>query len=527
MAINFIPNDPLSPALPTRQQPSRPNRPANRAGFTFLNPVAEDVYDPTANPVEFLFWQCREAALLAAETWETLEGNLTSWSSSAQDPKKLEVDQDHNDPNFQGGQKLNAFYDRAGLRFFVLDTGTKTYYTGISTDTVTHEAGHALLDALRPEFFGSFRPEVSAFHESFGDMWALLSALMDKPTRQALLAASPDLKTANFVESLLEYLANAALEVFGDVSPSKPRRALNTFQYQLPTTLPPGSFQDSPDLLSAEPHSFSRVFTGCFYDTLANIFAGTTKDEAGLLTAATTAGKLLIEAARTARHTSRFFLEVGLRMMQADASLFSGANSAAIQQAFAKHNLSIDGLGLIASPTTSLSGHAPRVTKAAANLAPATIKDLRGRIQAAKGSRMTVGAINVAGSKFAEVTHIREVPLGKIDKSLKGVVAMAHEVIRVGQSGKMAAVVGALPQPDRTVDEVEHFVLSLVKMGRIEHVGRAPKAKKGIVASRAKLREPRMATHEIRTVGGKKVLQRIRFVCGPCGCSRTRGITAR
>ena len=521
MAINFIPNDPLAPSPLMRQQPPRRNRPANRAGFTFLNPVAEDVYDPTAKPVEFLFWQCREAALLAAETWETLEGNLTSWSLKAQNPKKLEVDQDHDDPQFQGGQKLNAFYDRVGLRFFVLDAGIKTYYTGISTDTVTHEAGHALLDALRPEFFESFRPEVNAFHESFGDMWALLSALTDKPTRQALLAASPDLNSANFVESLSEYLANAALEVFGKVSPSKPRRALNTFQYQLPTTLPPGSFKDSPDLLSAEPHSFSRVFTGCFYDTLANVFAGTTKDEAGLLTAATTSGKLLIEAARTARHTSRFYLEVGQRMIQADASLFGGANTAAIQQAFANHNLNLGGMALIASPTTSLAGHAPRVTKVAASVGEATIKDIRERIRAAKGAKLMVGAINVAGEKLAEVTYLRAVPLDSVDESLKGVIAMASEVVRVGESGKMAAVMGALPQPDRTVDEVKHFVSTLVKMRQIAHIGLHPKAKKGLVASRAKLREPPMATHEIRTVGGKKVLQRIRFICGPCVCKET------
>jgi hypothetical protein len=138
-----------------------------------------------------------------------------------------------------------------------------------------------------------------------------------------------------------------------------------------------------------------------------------------------------------------------------------------------------------------------------------------------------VGAINVAGEKLAEVTHLRAVPLGKVDKSLKGVVAMASEVVRVGGSGKMAAVMGALPQPDRTVDEVEHFVLTLVKMGRIAHIGPRPKAKKGMVASRAKLREPRMATHEIRTVGGKKVLQRIRFICGPCGCPETRAIRSR
>jgi hypothetical protein len=317
----------------------------------------------------------------------------------------------------QGGQKLNAYYDRVGLSFFIFDAGNKIYYTGISTDTVTHEAGHALLDALRPEFFTSFRPEVNAFHEAFGDMWALLCALMDAAIRKAVLDASADLKSANFVESLSEYLSDAALQVFGNVAPSKPRRALNAFRYQLPTTLPPGAFEDPPELLSAEPHSFSRVFNGCFYDTLANIFAGSTKDEAGLLSAATTAAKLLIEAARTARHASRFYLEMGQRMIQADASMFGGANATAIQQAFAKHNLDLGGMGLIASPTTSLQGGPPRVTRTAANLAPATIKDIRGRIRAAKGSKISVGALNVAGEKVAEVSHLRAVPLGGVAKS--------------------------------------------------------------------------------------------------------------
>ena len=131
---------------------------------------------------------------------------------------------------------------------------------------------------------------------------------------------------------------------------------------------------------------------------------------------------------------------------------------------------------------------------------------------------MLVGAINVGDEKLAEVTHLRAVPLDSIDKSLKGVVAMASEVVRVGQSGKMAAVVGALPQPERTVDEVEHFVLTLVKTGRILDIGPGAAPKKSVVASRDSRSERRMATHEIKTVGGKKVLQRIRFICGPTAC---------
>jgi hypothetical protein len=107
------------------------------------------------------------------------------------------------------------------------------------------------------------------------------------------------------------------------------------------------------------------------------------------------------------------------------------------------------------------------------------------------------------------------------------VVAMAHEVIRVGQSGKMAAVMGSLPQPDRTIDEVEHFVETLLKMGRIDYGGRAPKTKMALASSRSKPREPSLTTHEIKTVGGKKVLQRVRFICGPSGCCGNRLIRSR
>jgi hypothetical protein len=525
MAIDFIPNDPLSPQPAMRKQNPRPDRPAGRAGFTFTNAFPQALYDPTTQPKEFLFWQCREAALLAVETWEGLAGNLTSWSTQAEDPKSLEVDNDHFDPQLSDGQKLNAYYDRVGLRFFIYDSGTKIYYSGLSTDTVTHEAGHALLDALRPEFFDSFRPEVTAFHESFGDCWALLSALTDKETRQAVLTATPSLSKANFVESLSEYLSQAILDVFGQVSPSKPRRALNKFQYQLPTTLPPGKFTDPPELLSAEPHSFSRVFTGCFYDTLVNLFAkAQTKNEASLLAASQTAGQLLIAAARVARHTSRFYLEMGQRMVQADHDLNGGANAAAIQKAFAGHHLTLGGIGVVSTPTMALAGAAPRFLEGAIHLTATTVKDLRGRLSAPKGSKLSLSALDVAGKKVAEVLHRREIPLSGIDKRLKGVVAYALDSVHIGESGGRAAVLGAMPNLDRAADEVTQFVESLLQMDRIVFEGKpkakAPKKASAFAAAdvdaERKVDAPTLPTHVVRTRGSKKVLERIRFVCCPC-----------
>src|SRR5262249_24846997 len=114
MTINFIPNDPLAGAsMPTRRSAPRPNRPSNRAGFKFFDSVPEGLFDQ--GTPEFLFWQCREAALLSVEVWETLNGSLTKW---ARNRKRLDLQQD-------AGDDLNAFYDTHSLSFFHHSTGTR------------------------------------------------------------------------------------------------------------------------------------------------------------------------------------------------------------------------------------------------------------------------------------------------------------------------------------------------------------------------------------------------------------------
>lgn len=76
----------------------------------------------------------------------------------------------------------NAYYDRADqeIRFGYYDAAGKhaTYrnfqYTSMSSDVITHEVTHALLDGLRPYFNRPGSDEVQAFHEAFGDLIALL-----------------------------------------------------------------------------------------------------------------------------------------------------------------------------------------------------------------------------------------------------------------------------------------------------------------------------------------------------------------
>jgi hypothetical protein len=269
-----------------RQQAPQPNRPANRAGFTFVAAVGEGLFNP-GSP-EFLFWQCREAALMAVARWEDLDGHLSQWARATPNRRRLALLQDE-------GVDLNAFYDGQSLSFFHFQTGAKKTFSGANTDVVAHETGHALLDAIRPDLWDTNFPEVGAFHEAFGDCMALLTALSDRTTRMALLAASPDLGSSNFLEATAEDLSDGVRKELGPNHPAaQPRHALNSFRWQLPTTLPPSG---PPQVLSSEVHSFGRVFSGCFYDTIRNIFASSAnKTEATLSAVAQTAGKLLIAA---------------------------------------------------------------------------------------------------------------------------------------------------------------------------------------------------------------------------------------
>ncbi len=503
MPINFIPNDPLAIAdVAMRQQSARPNRPTARAGFNFFGSVPQQVFPVDTS--DFLFWQCREAALAAIETWEGLAGNLVSWARST-DPKKLDLLIDSDFFPATDSRRLNAFYDGEGLNFFIFDDGTKTTLSGQSTDTVSHETGHALLDAIRPDLWQTPFSEVSAFHEGFADCVAILTALSDRQTRQALLAASPSLDTANFVDAGSEYLSEAIRRNFGNVSPSKPRRALNTFKWQLPQTLPPGQFQDPPELLSREFHSFSRVFTGCFYDTLRFIFTSRpTQNETDLLAAAQITGKLLIAGAQAAPEIGRFFRAVGRGMVMADQQQNGGANRQLIGDAFRGHNIDL-GTAAMLTPTAALAGPPPTIAKTATKLAAATARDLRERIRALPGAKLAVSMRDMFGTRVAETMHRREVDLGHLDKRLKGVIALAAESVLVGSSGARAAVLGSLPEPTATESEVSAFVETLLENDRIEL---EPKGARAATAKR-----PVATTHAVRTKAGKKVLTRLRFFC--------------
>jgi Fungalysin metallopeptidase (M36) len=496
MAINFVPNDPAAGAAAPgiREQPKRPTRPANRSGFVYSQ-TSPQGKAPIGTP-KFLFWQAREAAIAAVEAWEASAGPHKLWQG---DRKKLALLQDD-------GVDLNAFYDRQSFSFFHQAVGNNTFFSGASTDVVAHEVGHGLLDSVRPEFFDVNFLEVGAFHEAFGDCIAILTALRDSETRTKLLATAPTLRKRNFVESTAEDLSRGIGLAIPGHNAAEPRHAFNTFKFQIPSTLPSNG---GPGALINEVHSFGMIFTGCFWDLIANLYAGSAqKNEASLLTASRLAGELLITGIKQAVVTPRFTQSVGRAMTLADQSLHNGAHHDQIRDAFAKHDVGLGSNAMLA-PSMLLEGAAPK----GAALSATTRKALMQRLGNSKNAKLSLSAEDMFGTQVVRAVQTRNVPLGSVDSRLKGVVAVTQEPVIVGASGHRAAVLGAVPHTSDTDAEVQAFVESLLEHGRIE-LGK-PK-KRAMAAAAAPDQHPKHTTHAIKTVGGTKVLKRVRFQCSCC-----------
>jgi hypothetical protein len=505
MPINFIVNDPLAlNSVPMRQKEPLANRKSGEAGFTFAQAAPAGLFDP--GNADFLFWQSREAALTAIQMWEALNGPLSQWGPETENPDKLNLLPDVDD-------NLNAFYDRSSLSFFHHTIGAQTFFSGASTDVVAHESGHAFLDTLRPELFGTSITEHGAFHEAFGDCTALLTALFDQGTRQALIAASPNLGTPNFVESLSEELSSAVKEAFGPNHPAaEPRHALNDFKFQLPTALPRTG---PPPMLTSEIHSFGRVFVGCFYDMIRNIFQNaSTQDEATLFSVAQTAASLLIAGAKQAETSPRFFQSIGRAIVLADQTMNGGTNRQAISDAFSRHGILLGTMAAL-MPKASLAGPAPRATaKAKAlSLAPETLKDIKKRIEAPAGSKFSFQALTLGDREVVQAVHQREVRLDQHGKELKGVVAYAPEPVIVGGVEKVAAVFNILPDPSTTEDEVHAFVETLLTNDDISFEPKKRAAKGLVQTSRPKRNLSKYPSHIVAVRKGKKVLTRVRYFC--------------
>ena len=266
-----------------------------------------------ADTPESLYWQLSSALERGKRLWTERLPDAGAWIPGAVLPAIPSA-----------GTDLNAYYDRKALRFF-RDVDAKTgavVQSGDSPDVATHEQGHAILDALRPDLWDAPHFEVAAFHEAFGDLAAIAVALATPR-----LAAEVDRETggeparSNLVSRLAEELGGAVRDRYGDDAalPGSLRDAVNDFRYADPKTLP----DDAPArALSAEPHSFCRVMTGACWQLLVTIFRQTQNPHRAeaLATAARTLSRLSVGAAQTAASGADFFGRVARQIVRAARS---------------------------------------------------------------------------------------------------------------------------------------------------------------------------------------------------------------
>ncbi|HXE72983.1 MAG TPA: hypothetical protein VNO81_10010 [Candidatus Nitrosotenuis sp.] len=255
--FSYNPQDVMvMPPQPARVKAVEPGPRAPKAELKgeSLEPVDGRYVYPQGDP-RLVSAQAFSAVARTIEIFEQALGQPVGWAFSS--PRLGVVGDD--------GEDFNAYYSRdmESVHFFHGTdpiTGQKVY-SGASGEVVSHEAGHAILDGLRPGYFSSWTPDVGAFHESFGDMMGMLVALQDdRVVGRVAVQTGGDLSRPNVVAALGEELGIAINDYLGENATGGDfvRNAINDF------------VKDDPRL-GSEPHDLSRLWTGAFYEVLSGI----------------------------------------------------------------------------------------------------------------------------------------------------------------------------------------------------------------------------------------------------------------
>ncbi|MEU1406584.1 hypothetical protein ABZ471_30205 [Streptomyces sp. NPDC005728] len=317
----------------------------------FPTAIAETTPQPdSAGPgtEAFRYWVAADALSRAGQTWGPLVPAGTQWH-----PRVGRALTAH----LNAGNDLNAFYDRKGLWFFRSTVTGVTVATCESNEIVEHETGHAILDALRPQLFNAASAEAAALHEAFGDISALLSSLQLESLRILVLAETQgNLELSSRMSRMAEQLGWAIRQGHPNaVDPDCLRNLSNSFFYSDPVQLPPNG---PASMLSSEPHSFSRVFSGAFLKIVAGIFRQQDlQDQAGLARAGEIAGQLLVDAVVAAPVVSAYYAQVAGHMIAADQRRNGGKYGRSLRSAFIRHGiLSLEAAAAVTGPEVARRG---------------------------------------------------------------------------------------------------------------------------------------------------------------------------
>lgn len=175
--------------------------------------------------------------------------------------------------NPTAGPDLNAYYDRSSIKLFYYNFNNKNFYFADSADVVAHELGHALLDAMRPDFWSVQSLEIWSFHEAFSDILAIFNLMSyDQALIKVLKETNGDLSLSNSISRLAEEIGFLIRNVAKDDSyldNALRDPAIENFKYVDPSSLP----KEAPNnKLASECHSFGRVFSNAWYNIFVRIF---------------------------------------------------------------------------------------------------------------------------------------------------------------------------------------------------------------------------------------------------------------
>jgi hypothetical protein len=227
----------------------------------------------------------------------------------------------------RAGKDINAYYDRGALKFFFFGDKklNKNIYACDSRSVVIHEFGHAYLDILRPDFWSTQCSEIWAFHEAFGDMTAILENLQyDELIENAIHETDGNLLKSNIITRLAVEMGQGVYHLTNGKDGELPnclRDISIVYKYTIPENLP----QVGPDnKIINECHSFSRIFSGAFYEIIIkmseqNIKNGMKQIDA-VKNARDIAAHYLLAAVIDAPATIRFFDAIAKHMLHIDAN---------------------------------------------------------------------------------------------------------------------------------------------------------------------------------------------------------------
>ena len=505
-SVNTWESDPFSEATPTLNPALAPsiavNAPVN-ANPALRTTIAEPQppsgrYQP--GTLGFRYWTAAEALARGINFWSALLPSGTTWSTA--NPMRISL--------VEPGQNLNANYSRAnGLRFYHSVVGAFDVHSCESPAVVNHELGHAVLDALRPQLFNAASDEVGAFHESFGDMSAILTALQSPSFRAKVLAETDGRIHVN------SRLSRVAEQLGWAIRQSSPRlvdvdalrNASNRFFYRRPALLPPMA---NANVLSSAAHSFSRVFTGAFLDALANMLTTTgAATEDNLLKVSRDMGQILVDAIHTAPITNAYFGQVAAAMVQAQQARHGGRYRTALNSAFVRRG--------ILSVTSSMA------------LADAPIPEAK-PIAAVKG---------MAGADFGAQDMLQYGAAAPDEAFRLGLCETPDLPLRATRLGPLdiqvhapddtpmfevaPATFGMQPADDPGADTLT-FLEGLIQRGQIDTSARGTGE---LLAMRELVPEQRHTdsvdiTHSLVAQSGGIVLKRNHFACGFCQQARGR-----